>query len=59
MKTLKELSNWLDFNNYNEFVEAYYEWYKDAIEWIFNDIVNLEKPSAIDIQIYLQNLITK
>lgn len=59
MKTLKELSNWLDFNNYNELAEAYYEWYKTAIEWIFNDIVNLEKSSTIDIQIYLQNLLTK
>ena len=57
MKTLKEFKE--DFWLVNEYQEAYYEWYKDAIEWIFNDIVNLEKPSAIDIQIYLQNLITK
>jgi hemerythrin-like domain-containing protein len=57
MKTLKEIKNkfWIEHQE----SKAYYEWYKDAIEWIFNDIVNSQATSVETIEKYLQDLLTK
>ena len=55
MKTLKEFRNSLEENN--EEHRAYYEWYKTAIEWIFNDIINSQAISVKSIEKYLQDLL--
>ena len=55
MKTLKELDEYL----YNQewWNPAYFIWYKDAVEWVFNDIINLKITNSEDIQKYLQDLL--
>jgi hypothetical protein len=55
MKTLKELDKYL----YNQewWNPAYFIWYKDAVEWIFNDIVNSNTASMESIEKYLQDLL--
>ena len=55
MKTLKELDKYL----YNQewWNPAYFIWYKDAVEWVFNDIINLKMTNSEEIQKYLQDLL--
>jgi len=55
MKTLKELQEWLEINN--PLHNAYYDWYKTAIELIFNDIIESQTTSVEAIEKYLQDLI--
>ena len=57
MKTLKELEKWLEIEN--PFHNAYYDWYKDAIEWIYNDIQQSAVLSVQGIEKYLQDLMNK
>lgn len=57
MKTLKELYEYLQ--NQEWWNPAYFIGYKDAIEWIFNDIVNSQVTSVESIEKYLQDLINK
>jgi len=57
MKTLKEIKK--DFEIEDQETRAYYEWYKDALEWVFNDIINSEVISVSSIEKYLSDLITK
>lgn len=53
MKPLKEIE-------VNDLMDSYYyDWYKDAIEWIFNDILNSDTTSVETIEKYLQDLLTK
>ena len=59
METLKELkdkhiSQWL-----GQELFWYREWYKDALELMFNDIVNAEVTSVATIEKWLQNLLNK
>ena len=55
MKTLKELDEYL----YKQELwnPAYFIWYKDAVEWIFNDIINSQVTSVESLQKYLQDLL--
>ena len=57
MKTIKELRDSYDAESYN--TNSYCNWYKDAIEWIFNDIKNSSTLSVEGIERYLQDLINK
>ena len=57
MKTLKELEKWLEIEN--PFHNAYYDWYKTAIEWIFNDIQQSAVLSVESIEKYLLDLMNK
>ena len=57
MKTLKELQDHLWNQDYWNI--QYYNWYKDATEWIFNDIINSGSTSVEVIEKYLQDLINK
>lgn len=57
MKTLKELDEYLQNQEWGN--PAYFIWYKDAIEWIFNDIVNSQVTSVESIEKYLQDLMNK
>ena len=57
MKTLKEIKEWFNHSE-KELTNSYYEWYKDAIEWIFNDIINADWNNS-SLQIYLYKLLTK
>lgn len=57
MKTLKELDEYLQ--NQEWWNSAYFIWYKTAIEWIFNDIVNSQVTSVESIEKYLQDLMNK
>lgn len=67
MKTLRELKNeFLDAeenkedHTFNiEAGEAYYQWYEDAIKWIYEDIKNAGTISVGAIEKYLQDLINK
>ncbi len=58
MKTVKELREYF-WDNTNPEIQGYYNGYKDAIEWIFNDIVNSQSTSVESIEKYLQDLINK
>ena len=55
MKTLKELK--IELENQEWWNSAYFIGYKDAVEWIFNDIVNSQATSVESIQKYLQDLL--
>lgn len=55
MKTVKELRESFDEKSYN--TNAYCNWYKDAIEQIFNDIVNSQPTSVESVEKYLQDLL--
>jgi hypothetical protein len=55
MKTLKELDEYLQ--NQEWWNPAYFIWYKDAIEWILNDIINSQVTSVESIEKYLQTLL--
>ena len=55
MKTLKELDMYLQ--NQEWWNPAYFIWYKDAIEWIYNDIQQSAVLSVQGIEKYLQDLI--
>jgi len=57
MKGIKELRKWLIFEEYNEEAKAYYDWYKDAIEWILEDIRDSGVISVESIEKYLQDLL--
>lgn len=57
MKTVKELRESFDEKSYN--TNAYCNGYKDAIELIFNDIVNSQSISIESIEKYLQDLLNK
>jgi hypothetical protein len=57
MKTLKELQEYL--HNQEWWNTAYYIWYKNAIEWIYEDIKNSGATSVQTIEKYLQDLINK
>lgn len=52
MKTVKELNKEL-----YDYKIWYYEWYKTAIEQIFNYIVNSQATSVESIEKYLQDLL--
>ena len=56
MKTLKELKEYFWDSN-NPEIQWYCEWYKDAIELIFNHIIDSEKMSVEIIEKYLHDLI--
>jgi len=58
MKTLKQLETSLYFDNRNEW-NAYKIWYKTAIEWILNDVMDFQGSSIEDVQKYLQDLLIK
>ena len=54
MKTLKELQD------AEIMLDAHYiAGYEDAIEWIFNDIINSQATSVEVIEKYLQDLLNK
>ena len=66
MNTLKEVKDILKSREEGKWdiitpeqAEWYYNWYKDAIEWIFNDITNSSTLSVEGIERYLQDLINK
>ena len=54
MKTLKEL-----LSLPNDYPEWYFIWYKDAIEWILEDIQSSSATSVETIEKYLQDLLNK
>ena len=56
MKTLKEIKIQVSILE-EEKADAYFIWYKDALEWVFNDIINAEAISVATIEKYLQDLI--
>lgn len=55
MKTLKELDEFLQKQEW--WNSAYFIWYKDAIQWILEDIQNSSVTSAESIEKYLQDLL--
>lgn len=57
MKTLKELDNHLYKQEW--WNPEYFQGYKEAIEWIYNDIKNSSTISVESIEKYLENLINK
>jgi len=57
MKTTKEVRDWLEEWNLEN--RAYYEWYKEAIEWMLNDIVDAQVTSVETIEKWLQDLLNK
>jgi len=57
METLREKRASLKLPDYE--ADLYIQWYKDALEWIFNDIINSEATSVEDVEKYLQDLINK
>ena len=57
MKTLKELDEYLQ--NQEWWNPAYFIWYKDAIQGIYEDIRNSEVTSVESIEKYLQDLMNK
>ena len=57
METLREKRLSLRLPDYE--ADLYIQWYKDSLEWIFNDIINSEATSVECIEKYLQDLINK
>ena len=57
METLRQTRRKVDFKDTQEV--AYYEWRKDSIEWILNDIVDSQATSVESIEKYLQDLLNK
>ena len=57
METLREKRLSLRLPDYE--ADLYIQWYKDSLEWIFNDIINSEATSVESIEKYLQDLINK
>ena len=57
MKTIKEMHDSLPDVPYD--VSFYLDWYKEAIEWIFNEITDWNFNSTEEIQKYLQDLLIK
>lgn len=59
MKTIKEVKIELfdDVEKIDNYAMWYYEWYKDAIEWILKDIQESSAISVESIEKYLQDLL--
>jgi len=57
MKTLKEVT--LELNEEIKNNKSYIYWYKDALEWVLNDVINAGEFSVETIEKYLQDLINK
>lgn len=55
MKTLKELEIYLQ--NQERWNIEYFIWYKDAIEWILEDVQNSSALSVESIEKYLEDLL--
>ena len=58
MKTIKELKEYF-WDDKDPAIQSYYQWYKDAIELIFNDITTSETIKVKLIEKYLNDLMTK
>lgn len=59
MKTIKKLEKELNLEYINQTNQAYIDWYRDAIRWIYNDIQQSAVLSVQGIEKYLQDLMNK